>query len=318
MPNYFGNPAGYQQQYGAAFGSAPSTSKPRMTRPNRFNFGAICLCLFLPWVLFCCMYAVMSFSMHYNNKVLAYGCVVFGLIFVVAIAKLALDSVHRRQNDPNHSDPSWFIFLTVACFLAWSSGVVLGDMNYSYNMEPYYNIFTMNSYPSVDPSKMAGQQVMDAGRLTFVPGSSLDLKKAMAFRNFDTYCVAPIVNGNNKATGAGPAPVYDFWAVGLNCCSGAPGSFSCGEYNNPHASSGLRVMRDQTSNFYRLAVEQAEATYNIRAKHPLFLYWMQDPIAEISAYADEGFKYYLMGVFTSFAFLLVLIIAAVVLFSKMS
>jgi len=259
------------------------------------------------------MYAVMSFSMHYNDKALCYLCVLVGLLCVLTIAKLAFDAIRKQGNDGT-ADPSWFVFLAVACSIAWLSGVALGDLNFFYNLEPFYEVNTMNSYPAVDPSKMPGQQVMDAGRMIFVPGSKLDLKKAMVFRNVDTYCVAPIVSGNQTK---GSVASYDFWAVGLNCCSGKSGNFGCGEYNNPHASAGLRVMRDDQRAFYRLAVQQAEATYNIKAKHPLFFYWLQDPGAEVSAYMDEGFKYYLFGVFTSFAFLLFTIIVALVVFSKM-
>merc|ERR1740117_1536623 len=125
---------------------------------------------------------------------------------------------------------------------------------------------------------------MDAGRMTFAKGSRLDLTKSMAFRNVDTYCVAPIVGKNE--TNQTRRTSYDFWAVGLNCCTGRVGDFNCGEYNNPHALSGLRVMQEEQRNFYHLAVNQAEASYGIQANHPLFFYWMQDTTAEVSAYAD--------------------------------
>jgi len=259
------------------------------------------------------MYAVMSFSMHYKDRLLCYVSVILGFVFVLTLAKLAFDSVAQQGSD-SLRDPSWLVFLAAASFLAWVSGVADGDLNYFYNMQPFYDVNTLNSYVSVDPSKMPGQQVMDAGRITFAQGSRLDTTKAMAFKNLDVYCVAPIVSGNSSGTTSS----YDFWAVGLNCCSGAPGDFSCGEYSNPLAASGLRVMREDQRSFYRLAVQQAEAAYGIKARHPLFLYWMQDPIAEIAAYQDEGYKYYLFGVFTYFAFMLFLVLSAIVLFSKMS
>lgn len=282
--------------------------KAKTGRHSRFNFPAICACLFLPWLLFCLMYSVMSFSLHYKEKGICYLCVFFGMIFVIIMAKVALDSV-KDQNPQN--DPTWFVFLAAACFIAWLSGVILGDLNYFYNMEPFYDATNLNNYPSVDPSKMPGQQVMDAGQMTFVPGSKLDFKKSMIFHNLDAYCVAPIVNSNDKSQSN-----YDFWAVGMNCCSGVPGDFSCGEYNNPVALSGLREMREDRRNFFRLAVKQAEAAYNIKAKHPLFFHWMQDPTAEMNAYQDEGFKYFVFGVYAFFAFLLFLVIVAVVSLSK--
>jgi len=47
-------------------------------------------------------------------------------------------------------------------------------------------------------------------------------------------------------------------------------------------------MNDAQRPFYRLAVEEAEAAYNIRSNHPVFLYFMQDADAELQAYADDG------------------------------
>merc|ERR1719191_2375673 len=110
------------------------------------------------------MYAVMSFSMHYKEQMLCYLAVTLGFIFVMTLAKLAFDSVMHGSD----RDPSWLIFLAATSLLAWASGVFLGDLNYFYNMQPYYDINTLNTYASVDTSKMPGRQVMDAGRITFV------------------------------------------------------------------------------------------------------------------------------------------------------
>jgi len=75
-------------------------------------------------------------------------------------------------------------------------------------------------------------------------------------------------------------------------------------------------MRDDQRPFFRLAVQQAEAAYNIKATHPLFFYWMQDPVAEMNSYRDDGFKYYLLFVFTHFAFNLFCVVVSVMMFSK--
>ena len=45
-------------------------------------------------------------------------------------------------------------------------------------------------------------------------------------------------------SGEAPLSTYDFWAVGVNCC-GAAADFKCGEFSNPKAHAGLRLMSDE-------------------------------------------------------------------------
>jgi len=68
--------------------------------------------------------------------------------------------------------------------------------------------------------------------------------------------------------------------------------------------------------FFRLAVQQAEAAYNIKAVHPIFVYWLQDPASEINAYQEDGFRYYMLGMFAHFSLQLFLVITAAIVFSK--
>merc|ERR1719240_914960 len=126
-------------------------------------------------------------------------------------------------------------------------------MNFTFNYQPYYDVMNLESYPNVDPSQMNGQQVMDAGQVGFVSGVTVDTSKSMGFYNLEWYCVAPIIKDKVRT------PSHDFWAVGTNCCGGpstAPTKFKCGEYNNPSAQSGLRLMKDSQRPFFRLAVQQ--------------------------------------------------------------
>lgn len=146
----------------------------------------------------------------------------------------------------------------------------------------------------------------------FADGTGLDMRKAMGFKNLDIYCVAPIIKGDDKLA------FYDFWAVGMNCCSGVSADFRCGEFNNPHARSGLRLMQSEQRPFYRLAVQQAEAAYNIKATHPIFFHWMQDPVAETDIFRDHGYRYYLIGIFSFFAFNAFCVVTATIILSKSS
>merc|ERR1719502_1744702 len=111
--------------------------------------------------------------------------------------------------------------------------------------------------------------------IQFTKGSSLWLQRSIGFKNEDVYCVAPIRSANNTQS------TFDFWAVGINCCSGHAPDFQCGEFSNPMARSGLRVMDLQARDNFRLAVKEAEAAFNIQAPHPVFMHWMMDPQAEV-------------------------------------
>merc|ERR1719378_285586 len=152
---------------------------------------------------------------------------------------------------------------------------------------------------------------MDAGRIAFRDGSKLDASKAFGFKNRDVYCVAPISRGNTTLAS------YDFWAVGINCCSGNNPDFRCGEYDNPRARGGLRFMKDDQRGYFRLAVQQAEATHQIKANYPLLFYWMQDPDARLASFRDAGFRYYLLAICGFFAFNLFSVVLAVIGFSRM-
>jgi hypothetical protein len=275
-------------------------------KKKRINLVAVCLNIFLPWFVFSALYAILSFSFHYQSPSLAWLCVGLGLVVVFMAVGLAYRA--KRSTD---KDPSWYMFASLSLFFAVVLAAMFGDMNFWYNMQPYYDIENLNTYPSVNPATETGQRLMDAGRVYFADNTKLDTGRAMGFKNLDLYCVAPIVNGNTALQ------TYDFWAVGLNCCSGVSSDFRCGEFNNPHARSGLRLMRDDQRPFFRLAVQQAAAAHKLKATHPLFFYWLQDPVGEMNSYRDTGFKYYLLGIFTHFAFNLFCTMVAVVGFSRM-
>lgn len=106
-------------------------------------------------------------------------------------------------------------------------------------------------------------------------------------------------------------PIYDFWAVGTNCCSGHAADFRCGEFNSVSAHGGLRLMRDDLRGYFKLAVEEASAAYNIRANHPIFIYWMTFPENEIKSYHDDGEWGFICGAIYHFLFQSFLVALAV-------
>jgi len=304
----YGSSPGYRYSYNGDFGPGLKNRSPFVSGQRRnFNFVGICLCVLVPWVLFCGIYSLFSFTCFYSNPSFCYS--IFAVISIVVVT-FGLASLLKtlRNNEP----PSWNIFLFLSCAVACAAGFIFGMYNFSQNMQPYYDVAGMNVYPAVDPANVLGQQIMDSGHMVFTPASHLDLQKSMGFKNKDVYCVAPIAVGNQTLA------TYDFWAVGINCCSGQGADFACGEYSNPSAHSGLRLMHEDQRPYFRLAVQQAEAAYNIKANHPVFLNWMQDPTAEINAYQDAGFKLFVFAVFTYFGVQLVSVLFIMVAFAQHS
>jgi len=301
--NYGAMPAGFQDYEMNGNGAAKS-SFGRAQRRN-INLAALTVCLFLPWLIFVSVYSVSGLTIHYTSSdvVLLTEAVAAGVVALMGFA--ALQSLRRGEE----GNPSWYVFLFVTSLVALVVGVLAGNANFTQNMQPYLDVKNMNEYILIDPSTAKGNQLMDAGRVLFDPSAKLNISRSMGFRNLDTYCVAPI-SGSQKGDS------YDFWAVGTNCCSGHAADFHCGEYNNPSARSGLRLMRDDLRSYFRLAVQQAEAAYNIQSNHPIFFYWMQDPSTEILAYENAAYTTWMVGCFVALVLQLMLVVGATVAFAK--
>lgn len=278
---------------------------------TRLNVVAAILSLFVPWLLFCLVYCLFSFDTHYKQPSMCLIGAGVALFVVVVFGVLAAAVLMARRAGDWSQEPTWYIFLFATSLLAWALALGVGNYNFWHNTQPFFDVQNLNSYSGVDPSRQRGQQMMDIGRAQFVEGTHLDLSKAMGFHNLDTYCVAPITSGNS------PLASYDFWAVGVNCCASDSADFRCGEFANPHASAGLRLMRDEQRPFFRLAVQQAESVYNIKATHPLFFTWMQDTDAEANGYLEEGNRTFLLGIFGHFALQLILVMLASVAATKL-
>lgn len=316
-----GPSAGYAEE-AALFGQRQTYGgiPTKMTAPasrQRMNIIAACQCLLLPWILFCLLFAVKSFDIHYKQPSLCMFCVGVGLFVVAATGVLAARAAMQKVNNDPSRAPSWFMFLFLTTTAAFVMAVVLGDLNYYTNMKPYSDYTNLNEHHDVDPSQSWGQGLMDAGRVFFNANASLDLRRSMGFVNLETYCVAPVTVRSDAAGELLPLASYDFWAVGLGCCSGNAADYHCGEFNNPSAHSGLRLLADEQRAFFRLAVQQAEAAYAIKATHPLFFYWAQDATAEMESFHQEAIKYYLIGMIVHFAWQLLCVCLAMAAYSQM-
>jgi len=300
-----------------AYGSAPADSAKvahfakHGQKRWRVSVTALLLCLLAPTVQFAVVAAVLSFSMHWSSPGLTWLIVVACAICTVACWYLAFVASRKRWNGDTTREPFWYIFLAVTMLISICFAIYLGQINWLNNVLPSKDLGDLSKHYAVNPATTPGRQLMDAGRVIFAESAHIDTKMSMGFKNTLQYCVAPIVVGEDKLKN------YDYWAIGLNCCSGTGTDFHCGEYNNAHAHGGLRLLREDQREFYRLAVQQAEATYNIKSDYPMFFYWMQDPEAELDSYKSDAAKYYFLGLLCYFAGQLFLVVVSMLGYSKL-
>eukprot|EP00929_Paragymnodinium_shiwhaense_P119089 TRINITY_DN90977_c0_g1_i1.p1 TRINITY_DN90977_c0_g1~~TRINITY_DN90977_c0_g1_i1.p1 ORF type:complete len:336 (+),score=71.03 TRINITY_DN90977_c0_g1_i1:102-1109(+) len=303
---------------GLKYGAAKAVSVNRffgLRRYRRMNIAAICLSLFAPWLLFCAIHALLSFRIHYDMPAI---CYIFAGACFIALASVWAHTFFQKvraatqaqgEHQSHHTDDfiaaveqaaagDWFFFILTTALIGFVVGVVLGTKNFWYNTQPYYDLQNLNHYTGISTNKTHGQELMDAGQVSYERGTTINTRYGIGFRNVDTYCVAPIVPQNTP-----PLEVYDFWAVGVNCCSGGPGDFECSGTKNgvpTGGGGGLRVMLDEDRAFYRLAVQQAQSAFQVRAKHPLFFYWVSDPAAAQWSYLQESMRQYLIAMYVAF------------------
>lgn len=297
MPHVANGP--YQPYYGAAgqmLMQQPMmhnlAEKIHMEAPKPISVPAYLATIAVPSLLFAIVLWARAMWLRQFYPWLSLGLALYFLIFVLVVGVMTWSAM----KDPKQGNPRLLGLVFFLCAFAWVGAFVQGDSIYTRFTSAYYDIDSLASYPSVDPTKSTGTDLMDAGVVEFTPESKLDLTKTIGFKDGTIYCVAPIVvPGQDMAH-------YDFWAVGTNCCGSHPidnahgPTYKCGEYNIPHVHKGIRIMDDSKRNFYRLAVKEAEATYNIDSSHPVFLHWMADPSAELLALQDDAWKFFLFNV----------------------
>jgi hypothetical protein len=280
------------------------------------NLVSIFLALFGPWILFVTVFAALSFSLHYESPEMSFLVASMWMLVIITIGFYAWATFRAGTAAEVGNGANWYIFNFLTSLLAWSLAVYFGYKNFYVNMQPYYDMTNLNHYADVDVTKVRGQQFMDAGKMVFKPRSQLETRYAMGFKNLDMYCVAPVARRN--VNGSLPRlSNYDFWAVGLNCCSGDGTDFQCGHYKDKEAHAGLRLMRDEQRPFFRLAVQQAMAAHNIKSTHPIFIHWVSDPVLAMYAYKENGFKSLMLGMLSHFLLQSGLVAAAAVGFAKL-
>mmetsp|Transcript_39523 Transcript_39523/g.92972 ORF Transcript_39523/g.92972 Transcript_39523/m.92972 type:complete len:327 (+) Transcript_39523:126-1106(+) len=277
---------------GVPYGSL-SPPPPQRTRMNGLGFAAAVLC---PWFMFTLVCLLVSMEVHDQKPEIVYFCVGLSLIvpvlFGIRLYHMKLVQGHDRSSS---SEQTWMSFMTASMVLATAVGFGFGFANYRQNMAHYADYMNLASYTGVDPSRAEGGAYLDAGAIVFNNETTIDYARSIGFKDDRMYCVAPITAGNYKLAS------YDFWAVGVDCCSGFPGGFGCfddSRHLDGHpVRSGRRFMEPiDYQRYFRLAVNQAEVEFGFSSKHPVFFYWEQDPQNVIQSYWWNGFHWCCIGI----------------------
>jgi hypothetical protein len=269
-------PASLEKGYGATPTIQPKVGQEKMT----LSLPLVICCAALPLIFYSVTFYILVSSIRYSASVAAYLIVAFIFLAVVGVGAAA---VMARST----SDRQWIGLMCVLSFAGSFAAVILAERSYMQLMQPYYALQQLNVYENVNPSSAQGNQFMDFGILNFVASASIDNKFNMSFKNRDVHCVAPITSGSSPDS-------YEFWAVGINCCSDG---FQCGDWKSALAHSGLRITDETQRQWYELATRQAASKYNISVRQPVFFQWVQNPAEQIESLPGMVVYRFLRGLF---------------------
>jgi len=267
---------------------------------RRLNIKAILECIVLPVAVFSVICWLYTFQVRNMYPWLGHIAVTCALLMAIVFAGKAI--IVRRKLDEEEfmtpmyfrdDDPRWFMFLAGTIFMACFLGFLLGEALWVDYMQSYYELALLGTRTNVDPVAGGGEAYLDAGVISFKEGATVDVSKAIGYKDSDVYCVAPITFGDDDLA------YYDFWAVGVNCCTGFPKNFECfedGRVPDPRTHSAMRLMDDSLRPYYRVAVEMAQAEFYKKAEHPLFFTWTKDPVEKVTQLYRAGRRYFWFSV----------------------
>jgi len=265
-------------------GTAGSRAAPRRAKANEGSspmLGNLVL-IVVPWLFFVGISMLYAFLYHHSREI----------VWLASIGCVALSAMFAMVNSRMHGN--WYVFLGMLSLVAVLAGNICGMYNYSEYMLQYWAYNQNRSYTNVLPSEPAAAHA-DAGKIEFASSARIDTTKAVGYKSGEIYCVAPVMDETQTSR-------VEYWAAGTNCCK-QRADFSCDQAADFSAHSGV-VILDSNSfftssrDFFKLAVKQAEAQYDIvSAPEPLFVRWVAKPAEVQDMFWTYGIGYLLVSVF---------------------
>lgn len=191
----------------------------------------------------------------------------------------------------NTAEPTWYTYMAVVCGIFGFAGYALGMYVFNTYTQPYYALMDLKVAKGIDATATDGKNVMDTGIFYFNQGNALDETRSWHFKHGTLYCVAPIITNNTVPY----SQSFDFWAIGKDCCSLSSSDFRCSNWGSSSTHTGVRLFEDSDLVFFKLAVQQAESVFSIRARNPVFLRWSNDPMVEMSNWQNKAYTTVLEG-----------------------
>merc|ERR1719162_1638525 len=98
---------------------------------QRMNFVAVFQSLFVPWILFCLVFGVTAFHLHYSKPTLCWLLVGLAVAFVCGICVAAGPAFKAKLKHDDTMEPTWLIFMFFTTATAVVLGAVFGSMIYT-------------------------------------------------------------------------------------------------------------------------------------------------------------------------------------------
>eukprot|EP00928_Gymnodinium_smaydae_P082688 TRINITY_DN65996_c0_g1_i1.p1 TRINITY_DN65996_c0_g1~~TRINITY_DN65996_c0_g1_i1.p1 ORF type:complete len:420 (-),score=38.75 TRINITY_DN65996_c0_g1_i1:46-1155(-) len=185
----------------------------------------------------------------------------------------------------------WPCWRLAMCLIAVTLASRFGDSLWFDQFLPYQQMMRLQAYKNIGPN-VTGVRLQDAGVVMFDAKAGVDRARTGCLKNGATYCVAPIVLGDEL--GSSTKGSHDLFMAGVDCCS-CPGEFRCGAWNMPARTlGGLRVASADENSFFQLAAQQWGETFGRRVDQPLFFQWVVDPVSEWHALRERGVRLLLL------------------------
>lgn len=273
-----------------------------------------------PFLLFWACYHMTVGWWHHYWSILTWAVIIASWGFVV-VTTIAYRSSARSGKV---MDALWGLFLTLSLALSIVAGTMIGNRQYETYWHRFYDFQALESYVNINTMADVGGAFEDGGQFYFKEGSHVDTTRVVAFKNYDIYCVAPIIRkeleggeGAEQGKAAdGPAPLelppsgtIDWFAVGVNCCKPDGEEWTCSGGN---ARNGLRVLEADRRPFYNMASTAWSLKYELPSKNPIFVEFIVDPLGKVGGLSVAGGLMYTQTVQTFFAFDVCIVLLVVI------